>query len=520
MVRDRLLRVTEGISVNAAGYLRPCEGFGCISSDGRFVAFVSAADDLVPGDLNARADAFLRDRATGTTELVSIGSSGAQGDFHTNTANVSDDGRFVVFDSASSTFVGGDTNAALDVFVRDRALGVTERISISTTGAQADGDSYYSSISADGRFVAFQSAATNIVPGDTNAKLDIFVRDRQLGTTQRVSVSGNGQQGDADSTGPIISNDGSHVTFTSFATSFGASAWTPQAFSRDLVHGSTRLVSAAMDGSPANGWSGAGACSADGRYVCFGSTSTDLSVSVSPNGGEIYVRDLARERTWLVSTKTSGAFANGQSVWPRMSPDGRYVAFGTMATDFAPGDTNGTTDVILKDRFSAGFESLCDPGLSGVIPCPCNNAPASVGRGCDNSASTGGASLAASGIAYLAQDSLVFTTQHEKPGTLSLLLQGTALVPSGAQFGQGVRCAGGTLRRMFVKTALNGGITIPEPGTGDVPISVRSAQVGIPIQAGTPRYFLVYYRDAHVLGGCAATDTFNSTQTCSIEWWP
>jgi hypothetical protein len=203
-----------------------------------------------------------------------------------------------------------------------------------------------------------------------------------------------------------------------------------------------------------------------------------------------------------------------------ISADGRYVVIESYASDLAPGDTNGSTDVFIKDRFATGATSLCDPGQGGVSACPCGNPPAGPSRGCENSSSTGGAFLRAEGNAYVSQDSLSFIAQYESPHATSLLLQGTALLPNGTIFGQGVRCAGGTLKRLYVKLASGGSITAPDFSAGDPAISVRMAQLGTPIDCGVPHLYLVYYRDPVVLGSCPASSTFNATQTCSIGWWP
>jgi hypothetical protein len=194
------------------------------------------------------------------------------------------------------------------------------------------------------------------------------------------------------------------------------------------------------------------------------------------------------------------------------------VVFRSTATNLVPGDTNGQTDVFIHDRQATSFTSLCDAGHGGVMRCPCGNPPFASGQGCDNSSVTGGAILSATGYAYLSLDNLTFTTLIEKPNATSILLEGTAPVPTGLVFGQGVRCAGGILKRMYVKTAVNGSITAP--ALGDPTVSARSAQLGLPIQPGEPRYFLVYYRDSTVLGGCSPTSTFNTTQTGSVSWWP
>ena len=151
--------------------------------------------------------------------------------------------------------------------------------------------------------------------------------------------------------------------------------------------------------------------------------------------------------------------------------------------------------------------------------CPCTNPPSGSGRGCDNASATGGATLSAAGAAYLAADSLVFTTSGEKPTATSVLLQGTTLVANGAVYGQGVRCLGGTLKRLYTKSASGGSITAPSFASGDPSISVRSAAKGNPIGAGQSRWYLVVYRDTSV-GSCPAGNTFNATPTGRVDWNP
>ena len=160
--------------------------------------------------------------------------------------------------------------------------------------------------------------------------------------------------------------------------------------------------------------------------------------------------------------------------------------------------------------------SYCDPGVGGVSACPCGNPAIFSGLGCDNSSGPGGAQLAAAGRASLAGDTLVFTAIGEKPTATSIFLQGDQDVPAGAVFGQGIRCVGGSLKRLFVKTASAG--TVSAPQLGDPSVSARSSILGDTIVAGTTRYYGVYYRDPIVLGGCSATSTFNITQSESVVW--
>jgi hypothetical protein len=162
--------------------------------------------------------------------------------------------------------------------------------------------------------------------------------------------------------------------------------------------------------------------------------------------------------------------------------------------------------------------SYCDPGVGGVIACPCSNPPAGPGRGCNNSSNTGGASLDASGSASLGVDTVVFTTAGEKPTAFTILLQGTLQNAGGIPFGQGVRCVGGTLRRLYARTAVGGSITVPSGA--DLPVSARSAALGDFIAPGSDRFYLAYYRDPIPLGGCPASLSWNTTQSYQITWGP
>jgi Tol biopolymer transport system component len=549
-----------------------------ISSDGRCVAFASEAADLVPGDTNGCRDVFLRDRIAGTTERVSVGSGGTQASGQSDFPALSADGRFVAFRSFAADLVAGDTNACADVFVRDRLLGTTVRVSVASSGLQADGASEQPSLSADGRRVAFASDADDLVAGDTNLREDVFLRDMLAGTTLRVSVSSSGLQGNSGSAECVISADGRYVSFDSDASNLGPGDTNAceDVYRRDLLAGITERVSIATGGAQGNAPTGQSSISADGRFVtmfssadtlvagdtnvagdvfvrdCVAGTlerasvatggvqadSGSINSSISADGrfvsflsyasnlvsgdgngvSDIFVRDRSNGTTERVSLSSSGAEADLGSGYDMISADGRWVAFESDATTLVAGDTNGAGDVFVHDRSASGFASLCDPGAGGVGACPCSNPPAGAGRGCDNSSATGGAVLAASGVSYLSSDSLVFTTSAEKPSATSIVLQGSALVPNGVVFGQGVRCAGGALKRLYTKTAVNGSISAP--GAGDPAVSLRSAQLGDALQPGSTRWYLVYYRDPIVLGSCPVTSTFNATQTGSIAWQP
>jgi Tol biopolymer transport system component len=519
-VHDRVTAVTERVSVSSQG----AEANGSsvhpsISADGRYVAFASFASNFASGDTGAHEDIFVHDRVTGVTEGVTVGTGALPANGDSDSPSISADGRYVAFSSVASNIDSSDSNGRWDVFVHDRLTGTNERVSLNSNGNQGNDDSFGASISADGRYVAFHSLATNLVSGDTNGTYDVFIHDRQTGVTERVSVDSNGTQGNNFSDAPSISADGRFVSFLSLASNLvaGDTNGSEDVFVHDLQNGTTERVSMAWNGAEGNSGSVISSISADGRYVAFYSHATNLVRGDTNNAYDIFVRDRQLGTTERVSLDSAGAQANGSSDDPpAISGDGRFVAFASDATNLVTGDTNGFTDVFVRDRAATGFASLCDPAVGGVIACPCANAPSASGRGCDNSSSTGGASLTAAGSAYLSMDTLVFTTSGEKPAALSVFSQGNTLIPNGVVFGQGVRCAGGSLKRLYLKTAVAGAASAPQ--SGDPTVSLRSAALGDPITAGSTRYYYVYYRDPIVLGGCPAASTFNSTQTGRVTW--
>jgi hypothetical protein len=343
-----------------------------ISADGRYVVFSSSASNLVAGDTNAVNDVFLRDRVTGQTTRVSVSTNGAQGDGGSYRPSISADGRYVVFSSSASNLVPGDTNAAGDVFVRDRKKGTTTRVSVSTGGGQANGDSGGASMSADGRYVAFSSSASDLVSGDTNGFIDVFLHDRSTGSTTRVSVSTGGSQGNDDSSEASISANGLFVAFQSRAKNLvsGDPGNYYDVFVRDVVNGTTELVSVDSSGVQGNSSSFFPSLSADGRYVAFVSQADNL-VSGDTNGyGDVFVFDRSLRVTTRVSVSSSGAEANeaSSSDWaPSISADGRYVTFDSMASNLvAVGqDTNDVTDVFIHDTTS-GQTALLSVDPNGV----------------------------------------------------------------------------------------------------------------------------------------------------------
>jgi Tol biopolymer transport system component len=355
-VRDRATGRTTRVSVASDG----AEGSGnsydpAISADGRHVAFLSQSSNLVPGDTNGVQDVFVHDREDGITERVSVASDGAEGDRISALCAISADGRYVTFHSTATNLVPGDTNAAHDVFVHDRETGITERVSVSSDGAEGNGISLAPAISADGRYVAFYSAAFNLVSGDANGVNDVFVHDRETGITERVSVSSDGSGGNAGSLVPAISADGRYVAF--YSSAFNLVPGDTNGVSTDIfVHDrgteTTERVSVASDGTEANASSDFPAISADGRHVAFYSPASNL-VAGDTNARDVFVHDRATAETRLVSVASDGAQANASiisSYTPAISADGRHVGFQAPASNLVPGDSNGFRDVFVHDQ--------------------------------------------------------------------------------------------------------------------------------------------------------------------------
>jgi hypothetical protein len=362
---------TERVSVASDGtqgnHISGRRGAPTSSADGRLVAFDSLASNLAAGDTNAFDDIFVGDRATGTTQRVSVSSSGAEGNNISSSPAISGDGRFVAFVSNASNLVPGDTNGVRDIFVRDRAIRKTQRVSVSSGGAQSNGASGGSgatndvatiapAISADGRFVAFESLASNLVPGDTNGTRDVFVRDRQARTTERVSVASDGTQANGFSSPGSINGDGRFVVFSSFASNLVQEDTNQQidVFVRDRQAGTTQRVSVTSQGLQADGSSTQADISGDGRFVVFASAATNLVAGDANSTNDVFVRDRMAGTTQRVSVSSSGAESDGPSpsngirggirFGPAISGDGRFAVFDSQATNLVPGDTNTCGD--------------------------------------------------------------------------------------------------------------------------------------------------------------------------------
>jgi Tol biopolymer transport system component len=341
---ERVSVATAGTQANGGGLGRPA-----LSGDGRVVAFDSSATNLVANDTNHAFDVFVRDRDGGETTRVSVGPGGAEAHGDSFSASISADGQLVAFESRAPDLIAPPASGNGDVFVHDRNSGVTTRVSVGPGGIAADGRSFAAAISADGRFVAFQSLADNLVAGDTNAVGDVFVHDRVSGMITRASVDSDGLQGNVDSVEPVLSADGRYVAFASFATNLvvGDTNGVEDIFVHDRTTRLTTRVSVPVGGGEADGPSSTPRISADGRYVSFTSAATNLVPGVT-GGGDVYVHDRASGLTTLASVGANGTAGDQLSADSSLSADGAATAFASLADNLVPSDTNATTDVFVR----------------------------------------------------------------------------------------------------------------------------------------------------------------------------
>jgi Tol biopolymer transport system component len=350
-VHDRKTRTTTRISIAPDG--TPGDGISShpsISADGRFVAFQSTATNLVPEDSDSIRDIFVRDRLNGTTTLVSVSSGGTKGDGTSETARISANGRYVVFESRAANLVPGDGNFADDVFVHDRKTGKTTLVSRSSNGIIGNEDSGVPSISGDGRYVAFESDADNLVAKDKNERDDIFLHDRKTKKTILISRTPKGRPGNGDSEEPSISADGRFVAYQSEARNLvpnDRNGTVRDIFVYSRETGKTTLVSRRSNGRQGTGDSSEPYLSDNGRWVVF---TSDAALAAKDGNGleDVYLHDRQSGKTIRISSRPDGVAGNGDSDDARISGDGRFVAFESDADDLVANDTNGYQDVFRR----------------------------------------------------------------------------------------------------------------------------------------------------------------------------
>ena len=347
----RILRVSmthQGTQANANSFE------AAISLDGRFVGYWSWADNIVAGGINNPGNVFLYERQTGQTVLISKASDGTPGMGVSGSPSVSADGRYVAFDSRAGNLVAGDTNGQWDVFVHDTLTGETTRVTVSSDGEESNDISETDSearISSNGRYVVFSSEATNLVDDDTNAERDIFVHDRQTRTVRRVSVGSDSREGDRSSGEPAISGNGQLIVFASHAGNLVAvdpNGNGGDLFIHDQVTQETTRLPIPFD------WSGADnvAISDDGRFITYDSFDTNVVPGDTNGVTDVFLFDRQSGVVERVSLANDGAQADGASRQAAVSTDGRFITFRSEASNLVDGDFNNLPDVFVRDRIS------------------------------------------------------------------------------------------------------------------------------------------------------------------------
>ena len=304
------------------------------------------------GDIHPSDTKSVNSSSLGTTEIVSISNDGQAGNGYSSASSISADGRYIAFWSEAENLVNGDTNGTRDIFVQDLDTGQTTRVSIASDGSQANAGSgsYNTAISGDGRYVVFESHSTNLVPDDLNDRTDIFVHDRVTGQTTIVSTATDGTLGNSDSYFPSISADGNYIAFASNASNLVLDDTNDKmdVFVHDQLSGETTRISVASDDTQGDNISQTPSISADGRYVAFSSAASNFAPT-EPFIFFIFVHDRVTGNTSLVSVNSEGITANSGAYGPSISGNGRYVAFTSGANNLVSGDTNEFDDVFIHD---------------------------------------------------------------------------------------------------------------------------------------------------------------------------
>lgn len=338
---------TNGLAGNAPS-LNPD-----MSADGNVIVFESSATNLVPGVSGTQI--YVRDISTGVTSVVSVNSSGNPGDSESRYPVVSADGMVVAFSSGASNLVPGDTNGKEDVFVHDRGNGQTHRVSVSSGGGQGNDFSVWPALSGDGRLVSYSSGASNLVAGDTNGKADIFVHDRSTGTTTMESVASSGILPNGFSHGGSLSDDGRYIAFHSEASNLvpGDTNGDYDIFVRDRLMGITTRVVEGLGGAEPNNHSFMGTLSGSGRFLAFESQASNLVPNDTNGDMDFFLLDLSTASIQRVNVDSQGTqvFSSGTAVpqWLSVSADGRFVGFDSMSTGLVPNDSNGAGDAFVRD---------------------------------------------------------------------------------------------------------------------------------------------------------------------------
>lgn len=340
------------VSVNSDG--NPANNnsyYSAISADGRFVAFQSEASNLVSNDFNGQYDIFVRDMRTGQTTLVSVSTSGSSANSLSLQPSISGNGRYVLFESNASNLVSGDTNGTWDLFMRDLQTQTTIRFSLDSNGNQVFNRSDSPNFAADNRYIIFHSDAA-LVPEDTNGFTDIYRYDVQSRAVIRVSTTSSGAQANGTSYHPWISADGNMVAFMSSATNLVANDTNNQAdvFTKNIGTGEVRRVNVSTQGTQCNDETVWPSISGNGRIVSFCSRGSTLVTGDTNNNWDAFVHDLQTSTTTRINVRPDGSQADSYTRSPTtMTRDGRYVTFASLSTNLVPNDTNGFQDIFVRD---------------------------------------------------------------------------------------------------------------------------------------------------------------------------
>lgn len=334
---------TDGTKANGASDKPALDAYA------RRVAFTSEADNLVAGDLNGVTDIFVRDVLSGQTERVSVASDGTEANGPSDDPALSCPGTLVVFSSHATNLVPGDTNGASDIFVHDRRRGETRRVSVAADGSQANGHSTRPELSNTGHWMTFVSDATNLVPGDLNGQPDVFVCNLRTGAIELVSLATDGTQANAASARPAISANGRFIAFESAATNLDPADGFAgvDVFVRDRRHGRTGLASGSASG-PADGPSTYASLSASGRWIAFASAATNLVAGDTNGCIDVFRKNLRKGSVDRLSVSSDGEQGDDNSIQPSLSGQGRYALFATRACNILPVPGDGQWQVGLR----------------------------------------------------------------------------------------------------------------------------------------------------------------------------
>jgi len=348
----------------------PSYGPPAISADGRYVTFLSQATNLVDGDINGKSDIFRKDLQTGEIALCSTNAAGVQANDHSERPSMSDDGRYVAFGSPATNLVTPDTNGWYDNFRKDMVTGAVVLCSPGI-GGEANDDSYPQTISADGRYVAYLSYATNLVDGDTNGKSDIFRYDALTGSVERCSITAAGVQGNDDCERPCISGDGRFVVFPSEASNLvsGDTNAKSDVFRKDMQTGAIECASTNAAGQIRQGWSDVPAVNADGRYVVFSSDAPDLVPGYTAGHGDVYRKELAVTHSFYFAEGYTG---NGFQEYLCLGNPGDTGTFATITYLFPDGTTQEQeVELAANSRLTVNVNGVVGEGreVSAVVGC-------------------------------------------------------------------------------------------------------------------------------------------------------